>query len=356
MVGGVFSIKSVGSDTTRVAWKNAAEYIGGAENLLVPTGVDALCQQPPKFNPLVFFGPVGTGKSLLVQLIATRWKRDNKTARTLLTTGADLARDYAHAIETDSLPDLRSKYRRTSLLAIDDLHEIGEKTGAQNELVRTLDLMLTNQQRVVVTLPQSPAETAVLLPALASRLTGGLTVPLQPPGPDARRLILRSLVATRGFTLPQRVVDMVASDALTDALKPPTVPRLLQTLVRLEGFSSDGDTTLDEHQLRRLLQPTSDNDERQLQSITKQVSKYFNLRATELKGKTRQQRVVRARGVAMFLARQLTTSSLQNVGRHFGNRDHTTVLHACRKTESLLDTDPSIRQAVTDLTTQLSTD
>ena len=76
----------------------------------------------------------------------------------------------------------------------------------------------------------------------------------------------------------------------------------------------------------------------------------------ELKGKTRQQRVVRARGVAMFLARQLTANSLESVGRHFGNRDHTTVLHACRKTESLLETDPSIRQAVTDLTTQLSTD
>jgi chromosomal replication initiator protein len=361
MVRSVFSIKSVDSDTTRVAWKNAAEsllaeYIGGAENLLVATAVEALCQQPPKFNPVVFFGPAGVGKSLLLQLIATRWKRSNKAGRTLLTNGADLARDYAHAVETDSLPDLRSKYRRASLLAIDDLHEIGEKTSAQNELVRTLDQMLNNQQRVVVTLPQSPAEVTLLVPALASRLAGGLTVPVQPPGPDARRLILRSLVATRGFSLPQRVVDMVASDALNDPLKPATVPRLLQTLIRLEDFSSGGDLTLDEHQLRRLLQPPSQDDDRQLQCITRQVSKYFNLRATELKGKTRQQRVVRARGVAMFLARQLTASSLQNVGRHFGNRDHTTVLHACRKTESLLNTDPSIRQAVAELTNQLSTE
>lgn len=361
MVRGVFSIKSVDSDTNRAAWKNAAEsmlaeYIGGSENLLVPTAIEALCQQPPRFNPIVFSGPAGVGKSLLVQLIVTRWKRSNKTGRTVLTSGADLARDYAHAVETDSLPDLRSKYRRASLLAIDDLHEIGEKTGAQHELVRTLDQMLNNQQRVVVTLPQSPAEVPVLLPALASRLAGGLTVPLQPPGPDARRLILRSLVATRGFSLPQRVVDLVASDALSDALKPATVPRLLQTLIRLEDVSAEGDLTLDEHQLRQLLQPPGEDDERQLQSITRQVSKYFNLRATELKGKTRQQRVVRARGVAMFLARQLTASSLQNVGRHFGNRDHTTVLHACRKTESLLHTDPSIRQAVAELTNQLSTE
>jgi chromosomal replication initiator protein len=86
------------------------------------------------------------------------------------------------------------------------------------------------------------------------------------------------------------------------------------------------------------------------------VSKYFNLRATDLKSKTRQQRVVRARGVAMFLARQLTANSLENVGRHFGNRDHTTVLHACRKTRSLIETDPSIRQAVDDLTSQLTAD
>lgn len=361
MVGGVFSIKSTASDTNRAAWKNVAasmlpEYIGGAENLLVRAAVEALCQQPPKYNPVVFFGPTGTGKSLLVQLIATRWKRDNKSSRAILTTGADFARDYAHAIETDSLADFRTKYRRASLLTIDDLHEIGEKTAAQNELVRTLDLLLANRQRLLVTLPQSPAETTTLLPALTSRLAAGLTVPLQPPGPAARRLILRSLVATRGFSLPDRVVDIVASDALTDALKPATVPRLLQTLVRLERFSLDGDISTDEQQLRRYLQPLTDSDEPQLQSITKHVSKYFNLRATELKGKTRQQRVVRARGVAMFLARQLTANSLESVGRHFGNRDHTTVLHACRKTESLLETDPSIRQAVTDLTNQLTTD
>ena len=361
MVGSVFSIKSVGGGATRVAWKNVAdsplaEYIGGSENLLVPAAIEAIFVQPPKYNPVVFFGPVGTGKSLLVQLITLRWKQDNKGTRTLLTTGADLARDYANAIETDSLADLRARYRRASILVIDDLHEIGDKMGAQNELVRTLDRMLTSQQRVVVTLPQSPVEMAVLLPALASRLAGGLTVPLRPPGPDARRLILRSLVASRGFSLPQRVVDLVASDALNDALKPATVPRLLQTLVRLEDYSLDGDLMLDEHQLRQFLQPPRDTDERQLHSITKRVSKYFRLRATELKGKTRQQRVVRARGVAMFLARQLTASSLEHVGRHFGNRDHTTVLHACRKTESLLETDPAIRQAVTDLTNELTTE
>ena len=246
MVGGVFSIKSAAGETTRAAWRHAApsmlpEYIGGSENLLVPAAVEALCQQPPKYNPVVFFGPTGTGKSLLVQLVATRWKRDNKSLRAVLTTGADFARDYAHAIETDSLSDFRTKYRRASLLAIDDLHEIGEKTAAQNELVRTLDVLLANHQRLVVTLPLSPAETTTLVPALTSRLSAGLTVPLQPPGPDARRLILRSLVATRGFSLPERVVDLVASDALTDALKPATVPKLLQTLVRLERFSLDGE-------------------------------------------------------------------------------------------------------------------
>ena len=150
------------------------------------------------------------------------------------------------------------------------------------------------------------------------------------------------------------MVDLVASDALTDAMKPGTVPRLLQTLLRLEQFPFDRHASISEDDLRRCLQ-TSDGDHApQLQSITKRVSKYFNLRSAELKGKTRQQRVVRARGVAMFLARQLTANSLETVGRHFGNRDHTTVLHACRKTESLIEEDPSIRQAVEDLKTELT--
>lgn len=359
MVGRVFSIKFATGDTTRCAWKNApvpalAEYIGGVENSLVPVALETVFQEQPKFNPIVFFGPTGTGKSLLVQLIATRWKRDNKAARMVLTTGADFAREYAHAVETDSVPDLRLKYRRAGLVVIDDLHELGEKTSAQNELVRTLDALLLRHQRVIVTLPQTPTDTAVLLPTLASRLSAGLTVPLHPPGPAARRLILRSLASARSISLPDRVVDLVASDALTDVLKPGTVPRLLQTLIRLEQFPFNRHASISEHDLRRCLQAPDDPDEPQLQSITKRVSKYFHLKSADLKGKTRQQRVVRARGVAMFLARQLTGNSLETVGRHFGNRDHTTVLHACRKTESLIEEDPSIRQAVEDLRTELT--
>jgi chromosomal replication initiator protein len=101
----------------------------------------------------------------------------------------------------------------------------------------------------------------------------------------------------------------------------------------------------------------SQNDLRkpQLRSITKQVCRYFSLKAAELRGPARQQRVVRARGVAMLLARQLTNKSLDQVGRHFGNRDHSTVLHACQKTQSLIQTDPAIRRAVEELTLQLST-
>lgn len=359
MVGRVFSIKFATCDTTPAARKNApvpalAEYIGGVENSLVPVALETIFQRQPRFNPVVFFGPTGTGKSLLVQLIAARWKRDNKAARLVLTTGADFAREYAHAVETDSVPDLRQKYRRVALLAIDDLHEIGEKTAAQNELVRTFEALLDSHQRVIVTLSQSPTETAVLLPALAGRLSAGLTVPLHPPGPAARRLILRSLASARSISLPNRVVDLVASDALTDALKPGTVPRLLQTLLRLEQFPFDRHASISEQDLRRCLQSSDDDEQPQLQSITKRVSKYFNLRSADLRGKTRQQRVVRARGVAMFLARQLTGNSLESVGRHFGNRDHTTVLHACRKTESLIEADPSIRQAVEDLKTELT--
>jgi len=359
MVGRVFSIKFATCDTARSAWKNApapalAEYIGGLENSLVPVALETVFQEQPKFNPIVFFGPTGTGKSLLVQLIATRWKRDNKAARMVLTTGADFAREYAHAVETDSISDLRLKYRRAGLVAIDDLHEIEDKTAAQSELVRTLDALLDRHQRVIVTLPHSPADTAVLLPTLSGRLSAGLTVPLHPPGPAARRLILRSLASARCISLPNRVVDLVASDTLSDTRKPGTVPRLLQTLLRLEQFPFDRHAAISEQDLRRCLQTADDGEQLQLQSITKRVSKYFNLRSADLKGKTRQQRVVRARGVAMFLARQLTANSLESVGRHFGNRDHTTVLHACRKTESLIEADPSIRQAVEDLKTELT--
>jgi chromosomal replication initiator protein len=330
------------------------EFFAGEENALCRVAAESLFHDPPAYNPLVFFGCSGTGKSTLVRGLAARWRQHNRTAKTIITTGSEFAREYRHAVETDSVSDLRTKYRRAALLVVDDLEAVGEKTSVQQELIHTLQALLEHEHRVVATLSQAPLDSGTLLPGLASRLSAGLTVPLVPPGPAARRHILRQLARTYDLSLPDAVYEYIAARQTTNSATI-TVPDLERLMAHLAGTACQQGRPLDVASTRQLLAALEATTKTPLRSITKLVCEYFNLRSADLKGKTRRQRVVRARGVAMLLARQLTNESLEQVGRHFGNRDHTTVLHACRKTESLITHDPAIRQAVEELSLQLTT-
>jgi chromosomal replication initiator protein len=237
-------------------------------------------------------------------------------------------------------------------LLIDDLQNIGDKIAAQEELLRTVDILVPQHRRIVVTLAQDPLDTPVLLPGLASRLSAGLTVPLQPPGPAAQRTLLRRFAADLNLVLSDALLDVILNE-LPRTAGPITPLQLRPILIRVQQRVRDGQQPLDDQLVRECLTCRPATDGPELRSITQHVSRYFNVRTNELKGPARQQRIVRARGVAMLLARRLTGSSLDEVGRHFGNRDHTTVLHACRKTESLMEDDPAIRQAVQELTAKL---
>jgi chromosomal replication initiator protein len=332
---------------------NLRQYVGDDDNRLVQFAVNAFLDASPGCSPLVFCGSTGTGKSLLAGGLAARWKRHAPATRVVLTTGADFARQFATALETNALDDFRRTYRDAAVLIIDDLHQLGGKTAAQQELIHTFDSLLRHQRRLVATLQQSPAETPTLATALASRLCGGLVVPLLTPGRAARRVIVERLLNKLGIKLPEPVLRLLANDRPDSPTQPATVPQLHGAVLQLANLAAKEDRPLDEHLARHCLAARNTLCP-QLRTIIRQVCQYFQLRAADLKGPTRQQRVVRARGVAMLLARQLTDKSLAQVGRHFGNRDHTTVMHACRKTESLLRSDPAIRQAVDELAAQLS--
>jgi chromosomal replication initiator protein len=362
VASGVFSIPlhANGSSPVQPADRDAQssldlrEFIGGPENALCQVASESLLQDPPRYNPLVFFGPSATGKSALARGLPARWRQLNKGAKAVVTSGADLGRDYSHALETDSLADFRAKYRRAALLVIDDLHQLGERASVQNELACTLDVLLDRGHRVIVTLPQMPTECSSLASGLASRLSAGLTVPLVAPGPAARRQILRRLAELQQLHLPEEFITRIADHPPDGANPAATVPEIRKLVLQLAEASQQQGRPINAGLLRQLFAAHNKVPKTPLKSITRLVCKYFHLRNAELKGPTRQQRIVRARGVAMLLARQLTGESLEQVGRHFGNRDHTTVLHACRKTESLIENDPAIRQAVEDLTMQLS--
>lgn len=329
------------------------EYVGGQENFLVQFAAECILETRPGYNPIVLFGPTATGKSLLADGLASQWKQSNGTTDHLVAvSGAEFAREYGHAVQTDSLEELHTKYRSAHLLVIDDLDQTARKNGAQNELVGILDTLCQRGGQVLVTLKDSPPESDALPARLASRLSSGLTVPLVQPGPATRRIILKRLAALRGISIPDDVIELLTESLIGNGS--PSVPQLYNALQKIDELSRHNQEPITVPLAVQYLDSQNAIRRPQLRSIAKQVCRYFNLKAAELKGPARQQRVVRARGVAMLLARQLTNNSLEQVGRHFGNRDHSTVLHACRKTQSLIQTDPAIRRAVEELTQQLS--
>lgn len=334
---------------------NLREYIGGDENFLVQFAAECVVEGRAGYDPIVFFGQSATGKSLLANGLALLWKQHNAAAPMVAVAGAEFAREYGNAVQTDSMQDLRTKYRSTELLVIDDLDETAGKNGAQNELVVTLDALRKCGSHVLVTLKDSPTDSKALPAALASRLSSGLTVPLLPPGLAAGRAILKRLAVLNEVPIPDESIELLGKSLVSTGSSWPTVPQLNDAVLQLYQLSQHEQEPISLSLTARFLGLQNAACRPPLRSITKQVCRYFNLRSTELRGPTRQQRVVRARGVAMLLARQLTNKSLVQVGRHFGNRDHSTVLHACRKTQSLIQTDPAIRQAVEELTLQLST-
>jgi chromosomal replication initiator protein len=214
-------------------------------------------------------------------------------------------------------------------------------------LVHTLDAVLAAGGRVVLSASAAPGRLAGIMPRLRSRLGCGLTVPLAPPGPGARLALLQRLAGLLELELSESAARILAEGL------PVTVPELHEALVDLEApvRLEGGKVTVDA--ARRLLALRSGGREVGLPEITAAAARLFGLKASELRSASRCRAVVTARSAAMYLARLLTTQSLEQIGRYFGGRDHTTVMHGCRKTDKLMKNDPAIRRAVDQLQEKL---
>lgn len=360
MADAVFSIPLAYSGNTPTntqressPWLLLRDYVASEENQLVPFAVQTLFEHRREFSPLVLTGPSGVGKTYLAGGLAARWKQEGSDRKLVSTTGADFARSFAHALEMDAVAEFRDKHATCQLFVLDDLHQIAGKNAAQHELLLLLDQLMENDVFLLVTANQPVLEIPQLLPGLASRLSEGLIVPVRGPGTAARRVILQQLARFHGVELNSDVLDWIVQHTIDRRDELPTVPLLNHLVLELARAADTRAGALTCDLARDILQDqrVSDRDEPQptLRLLTALVAKQFGLRASDLRGPQRQQSIVTARGVAIFLARELTNQSLLQLGRHFGNRDHTTILHAFRKTESLAKSDPELRQVIDEL-------
>jgi chromosomal replication initiator protein len=323
-------------------------FLAGPENCLVEPAVrHVLHRRPATFNPLVIYGSSGTGKSHLALGLADAWKTHYPGQRVEYVTASDFARQLTDAIEAQAVEDLRTQYRGAALLVVENLGELLGKQAAQEELLYTLDALLCAGGQLVVTAAVAPAELPGLSPALVSRLSAGLSMPLAPPGVATRLALLHRLANWRQIELAPPIARLLAEGL--DG----TVPDLLAALIQLEVTAREQGRSLDAGAVRAYLAERNTSQQPELRKIAAVTARYFSLKIGDLRGPARRRPVVTARDIAMYLARLLTHSSLQHIGRYFGGRDHTTVLHGCRKTEALVKSDPSAQKAVIHLKKKL---
>jgi len=294
---------------------------------------------------LVFCGPSGTGKSFLAAGLVSH-EQDKETT---FTTGADFARNFAHAIDTKSVPELRAKLIETPQLIIDDLESLGRRQAAQLELSIILDERQDAALPTIVICRQPPGLISSLCDRLISRLSAGLIASFQHPGLTSRRLLIKAFA-----DLLHIDIDGPARQKLAEESPRASLHSALQLRHALVQLASETDGPLDESAVATFLAQFVKSRTPTLSSISNLVSHYFRLKVSDLRGPKRQQQVVRARGLAMYLARKYTNKSLAQLGDYFGGRDHTTVLHACRKTERLANSDRATQQALDDLHQQLT--
>ncbi|MCH8922000.1 MAG: ATP-binding protein [Planctomycetes bacterium] len=327
---------------------SAPVFFAGKENRLAAVAVHSIfAQRNCSFNPLVLCGPSGIGKTHLIRALLRHWKQARKRSRVVYQTGIEFARQYADAIETQSLDEVRRRNHRADLFALDDLGQLLNKPRVQEELVRTLDAVIGLGGQALVTLSDDPARMPKIMPSLRSRLRGGLIVPLAKPGSQTRRTILHWLAAERKIDLSADAAGLLAEWING------TVATLSGALMALHAGGAE-DELIDAARCQKYLRRITKKQLPTLRAIATATARRFSLKLTDLRGPRRMRTIATARGVAMYLSRRLTDNSLQQVGEYFGRRDHTTVLHNFRKTQRLLQTDGSIRLAVEELSTSLT--
>ncbi|TLP47299.1 chromosomal replication initiator protein DnaA [Cohaesibacter sp. CAU 1516] len=303
--------------------------------------------QPVSFNPLFLHASVGLGKTHLLQAIAWEAKKSNPTAKVLYLTAERFMYSFVQALKSQSALDFKDTLRDIDILLIDDLQFLQGKS-IQQEFCHTLNSLIDGARQVVVAADRPPVELESLDERVRSRLAGGLVSELQPLEKELRRSILadRATNASRrdpNLAIPELVLDHVAGIIRSNGRDLDGAFNRLMAHNQLTGAPIS--IEMAEQALKDLIRSKEPRRIR-IEDIQRVVSKHYNVSRSDLLSSRRTRTIVRPRQIAMYLSKMLTPRSLPEIGRRFGGRDHTTVLHAVRKIEELAGSDNALQQEI----------
>ena len=324
------------------------------ENFVVGSGTDlafaaaiAISKNPgTHFNPLFIYGGVGLGKTHLMHAIGNEIARRTPETKISCVTAESFMNDLIASIRDNRTPDFKLKYRTVDVLLVDDVAFLAGKESTQEEFFHTFNALYDLKKQIILTSDRSPKEITTLEERLRSRFEWGLITDIQPPNLETRIAILKRKIKVNRIYITDDVVSYIAEN-ITDNIR-----RLEGALIRLLAFASltgrEISLEMASEVLSSFFQGSSTGPVK-IADIMDVVADSHDLTVDQLKSKRRTQDLARARQIAMFIAREMTDASLNQIGRSFGNRDHSTVSHACQKIQGDMANDPRFRGAVKSL-------
>jgi chromosomal replication initiator protein len=314
-------------------------FVEGKSNQLAKAAAIQVAGNPGRaYNPLFIYGGVGLGKTHLMHAVANRIKETNSEARLAYVHSERFVGDMVKALQHNTINEFKTAYRSLDALMIDDIQFFAGKERSQEEFFHTFNALLESQQQVILTCDRYPKEVDGLEERLKSRFGWGLTVAIEPPELETCVAILMSKAAASHVDLPEEVAFFVAKRIRSNVRE---LEGALRRVVATSNFTGRP-ITLDlvKEALRDLL--ALQEKLVTVENIQKTVAEYYKIRIADLLSKRRSRSIARPRQVAMALAKELTNHSLPEIGDAFGGRDHTTVLHACRRIKELRETERRI--------------
>ena len=319
-------------------------FVVGPNNEIAHAASLAVAQSPARtYNPLFVYGGVGLGKTHLMQAIGQYVWSKKKNAKVMYLSSELFINDFIDAIQHSTLVKFRKRYRQADLLLIDDIQFLGGKERSQEEFFHTFNTLFDGHKQIVLSSDRPASEIANLEHRLVSRFEWGLTAELQPPDVETRTAILRKKARTLQIKLPDEVFDFLAKRIRTN------VRRLEGALMRVASFASLSGKELTSEVIEHLLKDILNEEARHavtIEQIQRRVAEHFDVRIADMTSKRRPANIAFPRQIAMYLARELTKASLNEIGDAFGGRDHGTVLHACKLVKKRMIEQDNIRQTV----------
>jgi chromosomal replication initiator protein len=327
-------------------------FVVGTNNQFAHAASLAVAQAPARtYNPLFIHGGVGLGKTHLMQAVGQYVHAQKKGGKVLYVSSERFTNEFIDAIQNSNLVRFRKRYRQADVLLIDDIQFLAGKERSQEEFFHTFNTLFDGHKQIVLSSDRPPTEIQNLEQRLVSRFEWGLTAELQPPDVETRLAILRKKTETMKIKIAPEVLDFLAQRIRTN------VRRLEGALMRVGSFASLHGGKLGTEEIERLLKDILQEEARRtvtIDQIQRKVAEYYDVRIADMTSKRRPANIAFPRQVAMFLARELTKASLNEIGEAFGGRDHGTVLHAHRLVRDRIQSDNRVKQSVSFLDTQLN--